>query len=387
MIYQGNAVQVNRLEQGFAELILDAKESKANILHKAALEELRAAVDALKAQSDIKGLVISSAKDSFILGADITEFSAMFSLPEDQLQAALNFSHAIFSDIEDLPYPTVTAINGDALGGGLELALTTDWRVMASSAKTGLPEINLGIIPGIGGCVRLSRLIGAENALEWITGAKPNSAEAALKVGVADSVVDPAVLKSAALHMLEQAVAGKLDHLSNRHTKKSPLSLRPIEGSMAFETAKGMILKAVGHHYPAPFAAVAVIEHSAHMARDEALQVEVKEFIKMAKSDVCKALVGLFLNSQALKKISVAAAKQARPVKQGAVLGAGIMGGGISYQSALKGVPVVMRDIAEPALDLGMSEATKQLNKQLDKGRMTPAGMSKVLSYIKTTLE
>lgn len=387
MIYQGNAVQVNRLEQGFAELILDAKESKANILHKAALEELRAAVDALKAQPDIKGLVIGSTKDSFILGADITEFSAMFSLPEDQLQAALNFPHAIFNDIEDLPYPTVTAINGDALGGGLELALSTDWRVMASSAKAGLPEVNLGIIPGIGGCVRLSRLIGAENALAWITGAKPNSAEAALKVGVADSVVDPAVLKSAALHMLEQAVAGKLDHLANRHAKKSPLSLRPIEASMAFETAKGMILKAVGRHYPAPFAAVAAIEHSAHMARDEALQVEVKAFIEVAKSDVCKALVGLFLNSQALKKISAAAAEKALPVKQAAVLGAGIMGGGISYQSALKGVPVVMRDIAEPALDLGMSEATKQLNKQLDKGRMTPAGMSKVLSSIKPTLE
>ena len=387
MIFQGNTIQVEKTDQGFAELVLDAKESKVNILNTGALQELRAAVDAIKSQGDIKGLLISSAKDSFILGADINEFLTKFALPHEELLANLNFTHSIFNDIEDLPYATVTAINGEALGGGFELALSTDFRVIADNAKVGLPEVNLGIIPGFGGCVRLSRLIGAENALEWITSGKSQSANAALQVGVADSVVNAALLRESALDLLQQCHAGKLDQLSNRQAKKSPLTLRPIEGTMAFESAKGMIMKLAGPHYPAPFAAIEAIEKSAHMARAEALQVEAATLIQVAKTDVCKALVGLFLNSQALKKIAGTALQLAKPVKQSAVLGAGIMGGGIAYQSALKGIPVVMRDIADKALDLGISEATKQLNKSVEKGRLKPAEMAKILASIKPTLE
>ena len=387
MIFQGNTIQVEKTDQGFAELVLDAKESKVNILNTGALQELRAAVDAIKSQGDIKGLLISSAKDSFILGADINEFLTKFALPHEELLANLNFTHSIFNDIEDLPYATVTAINGEALGGGFELALSTDFRVIADNAKVGLPEVNLGIIPGFGGCVRLSRLIGAENALEWITSGKSQSANAALQVGVADSVVNAARLRESALDLLQQCHAGKLDQLSNRQAKKSPLTLRPIEGTMAFESAKGMIMKLAGPHYPAPFAAIEAIEKSAHMARAEALQVEAATLIQVAKTDVCKALVGLFLNSQALKKIAGTALQLAKPVKQSAVLGAGIMGGGIAYQSALKGIPVVMRDIADKALDLGISEATKQLNKSVEKGRLKPAEMAKILGSIKPTLE
>jgi len=387
MIFQGNTIQVKKTDQGFAELVLDAKESKVNILNTGALQELRAAVDAIKSQRDIKGLLISSAKDSFILGADINEFLAKFALPHEELLANLNFTHTIFNDIEDLPYATVTAINGEALGGGFELALSTDFRVIADNARVGLPEVNLGIIPGFGGCVRLSRLIGAENALEWITSGKSQSANAALQVGVADSVVNATLLRESALDLLQQCQAGKLDQLSNRQAKKSPLTLRPIEGTMAFESAKGMIMKLAGPHYPAPFAAIEAIEKSAHMARTEALQVEAATLIQVAKTDVCKALVGLFFNSQALKKIAGTALQLAKPVKQSAVLGAGIMGGGIAYQSALKGIPVVMRDIADKALDLGISEATKQLNKSVEKGRLKPAEMAKILASIKPTLE
>ncbi len=387
MIFEGSAIQVRSLEQGILELVFDSKESPINILNQAAIGELRTAVDAIKAQSDVQGLVISSAKDSFILGADINEFSGLFAQPADQLKASLKTAHDIFNDIEDLPFATVTAINGDALGGGFELALSTDFRVMSTNSSVGLPEVNLGIIPGFGGCIRLSRLIGAENALEWITTAKPQRADTALKVGAADSVVDPSILKEAAIHLLAECQSGKLDNQANRIVKTSPLQLRPLEASMAFETAKGMVFKVAGTDYPAPMAVISVLEKSAQMSRAEALEVEAEALVAMSKTDVCKALIGLFLNSQALKKIAGAAKKIADPVHQAAVLGAGIMGGGISYQSALKGVPVVMRDIAEPALDLGMSEATKQLNRRVEKGRMKPADMAKILGSIKPTLE
>ncbi len=387
MIYEGNAIQVSDLSQGMLELVFNAKESPVNVLNQNAITELRSAVDSIKALQDVKGLVISSAKDTFILGADINEFSQLFSQSSDQLKQNLKLAHGIFNDIEDLPFPTVTAINGDALGGGFELALSTDFRVMSVNSKVGLPEINLGIIPGFGGCVRLSRLIGAENALEWITTAKPQRPDVALKVGAADSVVDAALLKEAAVDLINECNSGNLDHKVNRALKCSPLELRPLEASMAFETAKGMVFKAAGPHYPAPMAVISVLEKSARMARNEALEVEAEALVAMSQTDVSQALIGLFLNSQALKKIAGAAKKIAEPVAQAAVLGAGIMGGGISYQSALKGIPVVMRDIAEPALDLGVSEATKQLNKRVEKGRMKPAEMAKILGSIKPTLE
>lgn len=387
MIFQGDFFQVNRLDQGIIELVFDTKERPVNIFNQAAMSDLRSAVDAIKLETEASGLLISSAKDAFVLGADITEFQGLFAEPEEIILDRVNFTHGIFNDIEDLPYPTVTAMNGDALGGGFELALTTDFRVMAEGAKAGLPEVNLGIIPGFGGCVRLPRLIGAENALEWIATGKPKKAAVALQAGVADSVVEEGLVRDAALDILQQSQNGNLDYAANREAKKGPLLLRPIESTMAFETSKAMVFKEAGPHYPAPMAAVQAIEKAAHMGREEALEVEAKHLVAMAKTDVCASLVGLFLNSQALKKIAGAAAKIARPVKQSAVLGAGIMGGGISYQSAFKGVPVVMRDIAEPALELGMSEATKQLNKLVERGRMKPAQMAQVLGSIKPTLE
>jgi len=386
MIFAGSHVQLESLADGIIELRFDAADAKVNILSEAALGELRTAVDALKQQTDAHGLIISSAKDSFILGADITEFLQTFAGPQETIIEYLNQVHDIFRDIEDLPMPTVTAINGEALGGGCEVALTTDYRVMAEGAKIGVPETKLGIIPGFGGSIRLPRLIGPENALEWIATGQSQSADKALAVNAADSVVDAAQLREACLHLLGQCQAGKLDWQTRRARKTGPLTLGKVEAMMAFETAKAVVFQKAGPHYPAPMTAIDLIQKSAGMARDEALQMEAQYFVQLAKTDVCSCLVGLFLNSQMLKKQARAAAKQALPVKQAAVLGAGIMGGGISYQSALKGVPVVMKDIAPEALQLGISEASKQLNKRVERKRLSNEQALQVMGSISPTL-
>jgi len=386
MIYQGKAIAVKALSDGNAELILDLQGESVNKLSSAVIQELEEAVTALQNETGLKGLMISSAKESFIVGADITEFHGVFDQTEDYLVEMNLKVHKIFNAIEDLPFPTVTAVNGLALGGGCELLLTTDFRVMAEKAKIGLPETKLGIIPGWGGCVRLPRLIGADNAIEWIAGGTENKADVALKMGAVDTVVALEKLRDTALDILAEAQAGNLDWEARREVKKAPLQLNQIEAMMVFETAKGFVAGKAGPHYPAPVEAIKAIQKGASAKRDKAQEVEAKTFAKMAKTDVCFNLVGLFLNDQLVKKKAGAYEKQVNPTKKAAVLGAGIMGGGVAYQSASKGTPIMMKDINEDALQLGLKEANKLLSKQVQRKKITSEQMGEALGRIRPTL-
>ncbi|CAG18519.1 fatty acid oxidation complex subunit alpha FadB [Photobacterium profundum] len=385
MIYQGETLSVRYLDDGIAELNLNAP-GAVNKFDLKTLECLNEALNALYQQSDLKGLLITSDKDAFIVGADITEFLGLFAKPAEELSQWLTRANDIFNKLEDLPVPTLSAINGHALGGGCECVLATDFRLADITARIGLPETRLGIMPGFGGTVRLPRLLGADSAMEIITAGKDKKAQDALKLGLVDAVVAPTALKDAALSMIKDAIAGKLDWQKRRAQKKAPLTLNKIEATMSFTMAKAMVAQVAGKHYPAPMTAVIAIEAAARMSRDEALVVENKHFITLAKTDVAQSLVGIFLNDQYIKGKAKKAAKEGQPTKKGVVLGAGIMGGGIAYQSALKGVPVLMKDIAVPSLDLGMAEAAKLLNKQLERGRIDGVKMAKVLSGITPSL-
>ncbi|MEY4517102.1 MAG: hypothetical protein RL180_1448, partial [Pseudomonadota bacterium] len=292
----------------------------------------------------------------------------------------------IFNSFEDLPVPTVAAINGFALGGGFEMCMVCDYRVMSTAAKVGLPEVKLGIFPGFGGSVRLPRIIGIDNALEWIAGGSEQRPDAALKVGAVDAVVAPAQLQDAAIALLKQCIEGRINWKAKRQEKLEPVRLNMMEQMMAFNSAKGFILGKAGPNYPAPKLALESIQASASLDRAGALAVEGQYFAKAAVTPQAGALIGLFLNDQVVKKMAKKWEKQAHPIKQAAVLGAGIMGGGIAYQSASKGTPIIMKDIGNAQLALGMSEATKLLAKQVERKRLTPAKMGEVLSSIRPTL-
>ncbi|WP_416137475.1 fatty acid oxidation complex subunit alpha FadB [Halomonas sp. HK25] len=386
MIYQGNAITVARGGNDIATLTFDLQGESVNKLSSAVIAELDEAVKAIQGESGLKGLMLTSAKEAFIVGADITEFQAMFGKGAEFLESMLHRVHGIFNAIEDLPFPTVTAINGLALGGGCEVLLTTDFRVMGDKAQIGLPETQLGLLPGWGGCVRLPRLIGADNAIEWIAGGTQNKADAALKVGAVDAVVPAAELEEAAHDILARAIAGELDFRARREEKNQPLKLNPIEQMMAFETAKGYVAGKAGPHYPAPVAAIKVIQKGAGEERTRAQAIEAKAFAKLAMTDVAFNLVGLFLNDQVVKKKGGQYEKQARPVKQAAVLGAGIMGGGIAYQSASKGTPILMKDIKDDAIELGLKEARKLFAKQVERKKLTTEQMAEKLTNIRPTL-
>ncbi|NLC08817.1 MAG: fatty acid oxidation complex subunit alpha FadB, partial [Gammaproteobacteria bacterium] len=302
MIYAGVAITVNTLEDGIVEFKFDLEGESVNKFNRLSLTEFRAAVDAVRADTNIKAVVVTSGKDTFIVGADITEFVENFQLPEDELIAANLEINQIFNDFEDLAVPTVVAINGIALGGGFELCMAADYRVMSEKAKVGLPEVKLGIYPGFGGTVRLPRLIGADNAIEWIAAGKEARPDEALKVGAVDVVVPADKLLDAALDLAKRAISGELDYEAKRQPKLEKLKLNPIEQMMCFESAKGYVAGKAGPHYPAPVDAIKTMQKAANHGRDKALAIEAAGFVKLAKTTVASSLIGLFLNDQALKR-------------------------------------------------------------------------------------
>lgn len=383
-MYQGTTLRVTAVagSPAIAELCFDRQGAAVNKLDRLTLDELKTALATIAATRSVQGLLVTSAKDSFIVGADIFEFVEMFAKTEDELAAYNAGCSAVFTQLDDLPIPSVAVINGLALGGGLEMALATDYRVMASTAQAGLPEVSLGIFPGYGGTVRLPRVAGIGTALDWIVSGAPQPADAALRAGVVDLVHPPERLREQALALLLAAMTGSEDWQARRRWQRGAVKPDADKLAQAKKTAGRN-----ARHLPAALAAVELIERAAPDSRDLALALESRAFAKIAKTQAAAALVGIFLNDQFLKKKGKEYAKLARSVKRAAVLGAGIMGGGIAYQSAVRGVPVLMKDIAQKSLDVGKGEAAKLLNKQVDSGRMKAEKAAAVLEAIQPTLD
>jgi len=385
MIYHREMLSLDWLEDGIAELVFHAPGS-VNKLDTQTVICLNEVVILLEKLPQLHGLLLRSDTSTFIAGADITEFLSLFTSPVEQLTQWLTFANSIFNRLEDLPVPTVSAINGYALGGGFECVLATDFRVASEDARLGLPETRLGIIPGFGGSVRLPRLSGADNALELITTGKEIDAYQALKTGLVDAVVSTDILFIAALKVLKDAIAGKHNWHTRRQIKQAPLTLSPTESTMVFTTAKARVMQKVGKHYPAPFTVIRTIAASATLSRDAALEQETAAFVSLAHSPEAHALIGTFLNEKQVKAKARQLAHGISSPQRVAVLGAGIMGGGIAWQSVWQGIPVILKDISQQALHNGMTEVANLMNKQLARGRIDSMKMATLLSHVQPTL-
>lgn len=387
MIYQGNNIAVTLLDDGIAKLNYDNKTDSVNKFDQATVKEFGEAVTALENAKDVKGVIVTSGKKVFIAGADITEFVASFKKPETEIATWVGEINKVFNRFEDLPFPKVAAINGAAMGGGCEMTLVCDYRVMSDKAVIALPETQLGIFPGFGGSVRLPRLIGIDNALEIIATGATQKPDMALKVGMVDAVVSADNLEQSAIDLVKKCIAGDLDWQARHDEKINPVKLNQLEQAMAFNSAKGVLFaKANPAQYPAPKIALEAIEKHVNLPRDKAIEIESAAFAKAAKTPQAESLVGLFLNDQAVKKLAKQHSAKAHDIKEAAVLGAGIMGGGIAYQAASKGLPIIMKDIKAEQLDLGMSEASKHLSSGMARGKVTGEQMGKTLSLIRPTL-
>jgi len=390
-MYKGQTVSLKLIDNGFAEIQFDNQNESVNKFNQQTLADLRQAVDALKAESGIRGLLLTSAKSVFVVGADITEFEAMFTASKVEFIAGAQTANALFSEIEDLPYPSVAAINGFALGGGFEICLACDSRVMSSKAAIGLPETGLGIIPGWGGTVRLPRLIGYSTAVHWVASGEQQRPKAALAAGAVDAIAEPEQLREASLKLLQELASGERDYQTRRTQKTSALTLSDAELQATAAGFRSAIMGKVGNHYPAPLKAVELVSSAAHLGRDEAIKMENEAFYEVSQTPQARAMVGLFLSDQYIvkqaKNRSRALADKLPEIKTAGVIGAGIMGGGIAYQNAIRGYSVVMKDINQPALDLGIQEAKKLLAKGVKRGKLTEDKAAQILSLIVPTLK
>ncbi len=364
---------------GIATLTLDRQGSSANIFDVGALEELDAHLATLEARSDVRGLLIVSAKPKiFIAGADLNSFAG--ASPE-RLAEIVSLGHRIFTRLERLPFPSVAAINGVCLGGGCELALACDWRVgsLDKSTKIGLPETQLGILPAWGGSVRLPRLVGLPPALAVILAGKQLVAQQAQKIGLVDDVAHPEYLVAAARKLLAR---GK------RPTPTPPdlmssVALRPI---VAMKARRDVLAKTHGH-YPAPLKALDVALAALGQPLETGLALEKAAFLELVQTPQCRSLMSIFFLQERAKKLKLpdGAHGTGRPVQRVAVIGAGVMGAGIAQWSAARGYPTILKDVAPAALAKGLKSAEKIFQDGVKKKKLTPAEATAGLDRITAT--
>lgn len=343
-------------EDGIAWLMLDKSGATANTLSSEVLEELAGEIDALEAAAALRGVVFESGKRSgFILGADVNEFAGL----KDATQAAALAARgqALLGRIAALGVPTVAALDGFALGGGLELALACDYRVAAESYERtlGLPEVQLGIHPGFGGSVRAVEVLGPLVALDLMLTGRSLSPREALKAGLVDRVVPREDLRSTAK-----------DLISRRPPRRraawylAALNRTPLRQLVARRVRAGVRKRVKREHYPAPYAIVDLWER--HGARgDAALRAEAASIGTLLVTRTCQNLVRVFGLRERLRNL---APKESR-AKRVHVVGAGTMGGDIAAWCALKGLDVTLQDRAEQYVAPAIARARELFAKRL----------------------
>ena len=331
--------------QRVAWLCFDQPGASANALSRTAMEQLAARLDEV-ATAAPRGLVITSGKSGFIAGADVREFGQVAS-PEEAVPF-IRAAHAILARLEALPFPTVAAINGYCLGGGLELAMACRHRVCVDDPKAvlGLPEVMLGIHPGFGGTVRAVRLVGVTAAMDMMLTGRNLRPDKARQLGLVDRVVPAAELRSAAASMATHPGPARRAPLGQRL-----LSLAPLRGLVAPKIEQQVARRAKREHYPAPYAIVDLWRR--HGANSRAgYEAEAQSVARLVCTPTSRNLVRVFFLQERMKALG------GRDVPKGGhvhVVGAGVMGGDIAAWSAQRGFTVTLQDrsteLVVPALE------------------------------------
>lgn len=364
---------------GIVHLVMDHPSRRVNVLDVEAIEDLGRALDELASIAPLAGVVLRSGKaGSFIAGADVEAIGAM--TDREQVLALVRRAHAIFSRLASLPCPTVAAIDGVCLGGGTELALACDSRVASDEPRTqiGLPEVLLGIYPGFGGSQRLPRLVGLAAALDLILSGRSLDARRAESLGLVARAVPAAWLSEHAHRRLEALAARppkrRRDAFTPRGLGPWFVDVTPFGQAMALSRARAMTRARTGGHYPAPPAAIEVIERTLHMPIEAGLEIEASRVSDLVVGPVCKNLVRIFELSEAAKKEVVGADPSYRPppLERLALVGAGVMGGGIAELVSRSGIQVRMRDLNPEALTRAL-RTVRALMAERGRRRRVPA--------------
>lgn len=388
-----SAIQFEKNADGIVILTLDSPNQSANTMNgdfRAALENT---VAKLKAESSITGIVFKSAKKTFFAGGDLDE------LIQAQPEHATDFFGMIqkmkaeFRYIETLGVPVVAALNGTALGGGWEIALGCHYRIALNDpkAKFGLPEVTLGLLPGGGGIVRMVRLLGLQNAFPFLMEGKQFGVDKAKSLGLIHDTADSNE------ELFEKALAWVKANPPSIKASQQPFDVKgyKIPGgtpsspqvAQVLAIAPAMLRDKTKGCYPAPEAIMSAAVEGAQVDVDTALTIESRYFTFLATGQISKNMIGTFWHG--LNAIKLGASRPQNIEKWQAnklgVLGAGMMGAGIAYSSAIKGIQVVLKDVSQEAADKGKAYSQKLLDKRVSQGRMTAEKRDQVLNLITAT--
>jgi 3-hydroxyacyl-CoA dehydrogenase len=344
-----------------------------NALSPGVLEGVVECIEAANRDEDVIAIVVIGAGRTFIAGADIKEFGKITSGQRSPLTLL-----PLLLNIENSPRPVVMAIHGTAFGGGLETAMAGHYRVAATSGQVGQPEVKLGIIPGAGGTQRLPRLAGVERALEMCVTGDPVVATEAHRIGIIDRIIEGDLLDGAVAFALE--VAGKTPPKTRERNDKLACDQAIFEqaGKQAQKKYRGQI---------APLAAIDAVQAATELDFDAGCAREAELFRQCLFSPQSKALIHVFFGEREVAKIlGIEKETPILPIRKAAVVGAGTMGGGIAMNYANAGIPVLLKDMSQEALDRGVGIIRKNYENSVRKGRFSQEVMDQRMSLITPTL-
>ncbi|GAA3528005.1 fatty acid oxidation complex subunit alpha FadJ [Zobellella aerophila] len=341
-------------DDGIGIITMDVPGERMNTLRTSFAEEFRALLMEIKADDQLNGLVLCSGKpDSFVAGADINMLTACTTAAE--AAALAKAGQQIFAELEALDIPLIAAIHGPCLGGGLELALACHGRVCsdADSTRLGLPEVQLGLLPGSGGTQRLPRLVGLTRALEMMLTGKPLRARAAYKAGLVDDMVPETILIDTAIRLARQ---GKPEHKRQTGLKSLLLEANPLGRKLVFDKALSRLRDKTRGRYPAPEKLLEVVRIGLEQGMASGLGAEAAAFGELVMSSQSAALRHLFFATTEMKKERSFAGADPLPLQRIGVLGGGLMGGGIAFVTATRaGLPVRIKDIDHKGINQAMA--------------------------------
>ena len=379
-------------EGEIAVVTFDIPNEKVNKFSTAVMLRLKEVIEELNRSSYKAAVFVSGKAKIYIAGADIDEIKNLKT--KEEFDRAVKGGQDVFNEVEALKIPIIAAVHGACMGGGCEFIMACDYRIASEdpSTKIGLPETQLGIIPGFGGCIRMPRLLGLQSALDIILAGKAVNAKKAQKIGLVDRVVHPSTLKDEALKWAREIVKEGKGKRTKRFQPKGAVN-KLLEGPLkgvVFSKAKSSVLKMTHGHYPAPLAAIEVIKKTYGMSNlQKALDIERAHFCDCGITSVSKNLIHVFYLTEMVKKQTGVKGTdvKARDVKRMGILGAGTMGGGVAYVAADKGIEVRMKDLNPVALGKGLAHARELWDKLVKRKSIDKFQQKQKLDLISLTTD
>jgi 3-hydroxyacyl-CoA dehydrogenase/enoyl-CoA hydratase/3-hydroxybutyryl-CoA epimerase len=368
-----------RRDDGVLVVSLDVPGEKLNVLSLALLDEFESLFRQIEQDATLKGVVIISGKaEGFIAGADIRQFVNVTTAAE--AKALAGKGHDLLNRVEGSRIPFVAAINGVCLGGGTELSLACAGRVASDDPKTaiGLPEVQLGLVPGMGGTQRLPRLVGLATGLDMILTARNLKATKALRAGLVDEVVPRSILE-------DRAAALALAIASGRKPERKGISLfEKLARGIIFSKARSAVMAKTGGHYPAPLRAIEVIRDGTAATLAEGLELEKQAFGELLVGDVSRALVNVFFATQDIKK-AVPLPEPPPEINKVCILGAGLMGAGIAGIAADSGMRARMKDRDDASVSRGLGYVRGVWQERRKRGSLTARDLEQKMDRVSVT--